>query len=265
MALMVFLAFMSVFMLYWVPVMMEDNEENHMRAAIGQFSKLKETIDEQISLDSRDETRDTTIEMGADGVPMFERDTASQLSLRISSEFFNYTFQDKGRDIFENSSGSIDMITYNRYYVRQTLIYENGAVLIYQKKGQLVKDEPEFHIEREGNDVKLSATLISLYHHSDDAIAGTRPEKVSTRLWYTDRWTYTNITSPNRMVTLTISSEYVTAWENFYDSVLRDAGLSKGVDYNITTVSGSLQITIDRVSEFALSHAFVEAYIGRIT
>ncbi len=263
MALMVFLAFMSIFTLYWVPVMMEDNEENHMRAAIGQYSRLKETVDEQISLDIRNETRDTTIELGADGVPMFERETASQLSLRLSSEFFNYTFEDSGRDIFENSSGSIDMKTFNKYYVRQTLIYENGAVLIYQKKGEIVKDEPEFNVEKEGNDLKLSATLVSLYHVSDDSITGTAPEKVSTRLWYTDRWTYTNITSTNRRVTLTIHTLYTIAWETHYDMTLQKSGLTNGADYNITTTSNTIQITLDRVSEFVLSHAFIEARIGR--
>lgn len=263
MALMVFLAFMSIFMLYWVPVMMEDNEENHMRAAIGQFSKLKETVDEQISLDIRNETRDTTIELGADGVPMFERETASQLSLRLSSEFFNYTFEDSGRDIFENSSGSIDMITFNRYYVRQTLIYENGAVLIYQKRGEIVKDEPEFNVEKEGDELILSATLVSLYHVSDDSITGTAPEHVSTQLWFTDRWTYNNITSTNKRVSLTITTRYTTAWVTYYDTTLQNSGLINGADYNITTTPNTIQITFDRVSEFTLSHAFIEARIGR--
>ncbi|UCE73357.1 MAG: hypothetical protein JSV56_10020 [Methanomassiliicoccales archaeon] len=265
MGLMVFLAFISMFVLYWVPVMMEDNEAKHMREAIGQFAELKETVDDQISQDNTNETRDTTIELGADGVPMFERETAGQLSLRLNSEFFRYTFQDTGEDIYENSSGSVDLISYNRFYIRQTVLYENGAVLIHQKQGDVVKNEPEFHIEKEGNSVILSATIISLYHVADDSVAGIGQESVSTRLWYTDRWTYSNITSPNGKVTLTITSKYTDAWNTFYDNTLTEAGLVSTEDYNITSGSGTLTIEIDRVSEFTLSHAFVEAYIGRAT
>ncbi|UCE36926.1 MAG: hypothetical protein JSW00_15720 [Thermoplasmata archaeon] len=263
MALMVFLAFFSFLILYWIPVMMEDNEESHMRDVKGQFSKLKETVDEQISLDNRDETRDTTIALGADGVPPFEKETQSQLSLQLNSEFFNYSFQDSGDDIYENSSGSIDLYALNRFYVQQRLVYENGAVLIVQSKGQIVYNEPEFHVEKHGDEVKLSSTLISLYHDSDDRITGTRPEKVSTRLWYTDRWVYTNLSDPNRVVTLTIKTRYSSAWETYYDTTFRNAGLVNGEDYNITAVSGGIRITIDRVFEFSLTHAFIEAYIGR--
>jgi hypothetical protein len=265
MGLMVFLAFISLFVLYWVPVMMEDNEAKHMRDAIGQFAQLKENVDAQIATDNTEETRDTTIKLGADGVPMFERETPGQLSLRLSSEFFNYSFSDSGQDVFENSSGSVDLITYNRFYVRQTLIYENGAVIIHQKQGDIVKNEPEFSVEKVGNQVNLQTTMVSLYHSTDDSLAGIGQESVSTRLWYTDRWTYDNITSINGQVTLTIVSLYSDAWSNYYDGILANAGLVAGSDYNITSSSGSIQITIDRVSEFALSHSFVEAYLGRAT
>lgn len=265
MGLMVFLAFISLFVLYWVPVMMEDNEAKHMRTAIGQFSKLKETIDEQIATDNRNETRDTTIELGSDGVPMFERETPGQLSLHLSSEFFNFSFQDNGQDIYENSSGSVDLISFNRFYVRQTLIFENGAVIIHQKQGDIVKNEPEFIVEKAGDYVNLRATLVSLYHSTDDSVAGIGQESVSTRLWYTDRWAYTNITTPNNRVTLTIVSEYSDAWNTYYDNILTRSGLTNGDDYNITSGSNTLSIVIDRVSEFSMSHSFMEAYIGRAT
>jgi hypothetical protein len=265
MGLMVFLAFISLFVLYWVPVMMEDNEAKHMRDAIGQFSKLKETVDEQIATDNTEETRDTTIELGADGVPMFERETPGQLSLRLSSEFFNYSFQDSGQDVYENSSGSVDLLSFNRFYVRQTLIYENGAVLISQKQGDIVRNEPEFSIEKVGSSVNIQTTMVSMYHSTDDSVAGIGQESVSTRLWYTDRWTYDNITSTNGQVTLTIVSKYSDAWSTYYEGIFTNAGLSSGSDYNITSGPSGLSITIDRVSEFALSHSFVEAYIGRST
>lgn len=261
MGLMVFLAFISLFVLYWVPVMMEDNEARHMRTVIDQFGDLKSEVDNQISLDKRNSSW-SPIKLGADGVPMFERETPGELSLRLNSEFYNLTFQDTGEDIFENSSGCVDLVAYNRFYVRQTIIYENGAVLISQKKGDVVKVEPSFDIDVEGDEVTLSLTMISLIHDTDDSIAGIGLEGVTTKVLFTDRWTYTNITSPNGRVTLTISSSYNKAWKNYYDSFLTNAGLA---NYNITETSNKIQIEIDGVVELSLSHSFVEAYIGRAT
>jgi hypothetical protein len=114
MGLMVFLAFISLFVLYWVPVMMEDNEAKHMRTVIDQFGDLKKMVDNQIITDNRNITPHSPIKLGADGVPMFERETPSELSLKLSDEFFNLSFQDTGEDIFENTTGSIDLLAFNR-------------------------------------------------------------------------------------------------------------------------------------------------------
>ena len=149
MGLMVFLAFISLFVLYWVPVMMEDNEAKHMRTVIDQFADLKKTIDDQIASDDRNKTPNSPFKLGSDGVPMFERETPGQLSLKLNSEFFNLTFQDTGEDIFENTSGSVHLRAFNRFYVVQEIIYENGAVIIDQKKGDIVKVEPNFIVEKE--------------------------------------------------------------------------------------------------------------------
>lgn len=262
MGLMVFLAFISLFVLYWVPVMMEDNEARHMRDVIDQFGRLKEKIDNQISLNSKNSTV-SLIKLGADGVPMFERETPSELSLRLSDEFFNLSFQDNGEDLYENTSGSVDLLAYNRFYVRQTVIYENGAILISQKKGDVIRFEPGFDLQVEGDNVKLSMTLISLLHDSDDSVAGISTEGITTRVWYTERWTYNNITSEQGSVKLTIASDYLDAWQKHYYTTLNNSGLISGEDYNITSDSKTVVIVIDRVSELSLSHSFVETYIGK--
>ncbi len=265
MGLMVFLAFISLFVLHWVPVMMEDNEHRHMSDVQSQFSDLKKTVDNQILTDERNQTYYSPIKLGADGVPMFEKETPGQLSLRPSTEFFNISFQDTGEEVFENSSGSVDLVVFNRFYIRQSVIYENGAVIISQKKGEVVKVEPNFLVEKEGQNVMITVTMISLYHESEESIGGISPEGVSTRLWYTDRWTYTDITNINQRITLTINSRYADTWDGYYTKVLSNAGLEDGTDFNTTVSSNTLTINIDRVSELTLTHAFFEAYLGRST
>ncbi|UCG69230.1 MAG: hypothetical protein JSV09_15870 [Thermoplasmata archaeon] len=269
MGLMVFLAFISLFVLYWVPVMMEDNEASHMRTVIDQFGDLRKMVDNQIITDNRNITPHSPIKLGADGVPMFERETPSELSLKLSSDFYNISFQDNGEDINENAKGGIHLTAYNRFYVRQTLVYSNGAVIISQKKGDVMKIEPTFNVEKEGNNTTLSMTLISLLHDTDDSITGISTEGVTTRLLYTDRWTYTNITSSDRMVEFHVESRYLEVWEDYYDGILRGAGLVDGVDYRVGIMESwigepdYLFVEIYDVSEFSLNHAFLEAYIGR--
>ena len=216
-----------------------------------------------VSSDIRKETRGVTIDLGADGYPMFERETPGQLSLFPSREWFNYSFSDSGKNVYENSSGSIEYIAYNRFYVRQTLVYENGAVVMHQSKGDIIRSEPSFIVEKEGNNVFLDATLVSLYHETEDSIAGTSSEDIKTRLWYTDRWTYSDIDSPTKRVNLTVVSKYAKAWEKFYDQSFANAGLTQGVHYSITTTSDGLEIYVDNVSRLTLNHAFVEANLGR--
>jgi hypothetical protein len=263
MALMVFLALMSMVVLYWVPVAMEGNEKSHMNEVIQDFSDLRNMVEDMVSSDIRNETRGVTIDLGADGYPMFERETPGQLSLMPSSEWFNFSFSDSGMNVYENSSGSIEYIAYNRFYVRQTLIYENGAMILHQSKGDVIRSEPSFLVEVEGSNVILDATLISLYHETEDSIAGTSSEDIKTRLWYTDRWTYSNIDSPSKRVNMTLVTKFADAWENFYNLSFANAGLTRGIHYDITSTGSGLEIYVENVSRLTLNHAFVEANLGR--
>jgi hypothetical protein len=263
MGLMVFLAFISLFTLYWVPIMMEDNEAAHMKEVEGQFSDLKRIVDTQITNDLRNETRTIHVRLGSDGVPMFERETPGQLTIRPYDQHFNVSFQDSSEDIFENSSGSLDLRAFNRFYIPQTIIYQNGGVLLHQQRGDVLKGEPNWIVEKHGNQVRLSLTLISLYHDSEDTLAGTATEQVTTRLWYTDRWVYTNLSGPNEQVKLSITSKYAVTWEGYYTSFLEDEGLVQGQDFNVTSSTDYLEITVDRVSQLSLNHGHIQTFIGR--
>ncbi len=263
MALMVFLALLSMVVLYWVPVAMEGNEKSHMNEVIQQFSDMRNMVENMVSSEIRNETRGVTIDLGADGYPLFERETPGQLSLLPSGEWFNYSFSDSGMNVYENSSGSIEYIAYNRFYVRQTLIYENGAVILHQSMGNVIRSEPSFIVKKEGSNVLLDATLISLYPDTEDSVAGTSSEDIKMRLWYTDRWTYSDIDSPTKRVNLTVVSKYADSWENFYNHSFTNEGLIRGVNYNITTTSDGLEIHVDNVSRLTLNHAHVEANLGR--
>ena len=245
--------------------MMEDNEHRHMSDVQSEFISMKKTIDDQIASDDRNQTRSNPITLGADGVPMFERETPSQLSLKPNAEFFNISFEDSGEEVFENSSGVVELVAFNRFYVRQSVVYENGAVIISQKKGDIMKVEPDFLVEKEGQNVIITISFISLLHESEESIGGIGDESMSTRLLYADKWVYTDLTDINQRVFLTINSKYADTWDRYYTTTFENAGLEDGIDFNTTVSSETLTMNIDRVSDLTLTHAFFEAYLGRST
>jgi len=96
MALMVFLAFLSMFTSQYVPVWMEENEATHMNIVYGQFANLKQSSDIQIQagliLGSSQVQIYSPVKLGANGIPMFAAPTASYLSVYRSSSYDNVSF-----------------------------------------------------------------------------------------------------------------------------------------------------------------------------
>lgn len=267
MALMVILAFMSMIILYWIPAAMEENEAQHMKEVSNQFSQFKETQDDMIRDDYRNTSVDSTFKLGSDGVPPFARETSGQLSLKLYDELFNVSFEDSGESIQEGSSGSLELAGYNRYYVPQTLIYEQGSIILYQSAGAIVKTEPQLEVMKENsgdNNLTIDLMLISLHHTKSQSIQGTGSVTVKTRLWYTESWIYNNITTQFRRITITITSKHAeSAWKSYFEDALPRYNLKEGVDYNLTiTAPRTLEVTFDRANCLTLTRAYFEADIG---
>jgi hypothetical protein len=270
-ALTVILGFISMIVLYWVPIAMEDNEASHMRTVMNQFSEMKNNIDTQIAKNDVDTVYTSGIKLGAEGFPMFERETQSQLNLKPFEEETTVIFEDNNEILSESISGSIELFAHNRYYPKQTIIYENGVVILQQKTGSIMKVEPNFLLESGPGGVTISTTMISLHHDSESGIGGIGNVWVSTRLWYVDEWTYDSISGPDKNVTFEIITKYPSVWNDYYANTFQNANLSSGTDYHIDWYTGTgsaegfykLVIDIHNVAEFNLSHAYIEAYIGR--
>lgn len=283
MALMVILAFMSMILLYWVPAAMEANEDEHMKDVSNQFSQFKETLDDMIRTDYRNRTVDSTFKLGSDGVPPFARETSGQLALQpyeendpLNNHHFQLIFNDSGEMLIENSSGYLELEAYNRYFVFQRYTYEQGAIVLYQTQGTVVKTGPDLKITKENTgqqDLTLSITLITLLHDTGQSITGTGKETVKAELWYKDEWTYNNITSINRQINLQILSEYATtAWWEYFNDTLPSFNLTYGTDYvyggqiynpGSSSEYRSLSIGFNRIKSLTIRHAYFWVAIGK--
>jgi hypothetical protein len=243
MALLVFLTFMSLIVDQYVPVWMKDAESAHMNEAFGQFGDLKNNVDMQVlacqvaRIAGQTCMRSTTftpITLGVDGVPLFSSPTAGELQMNPwegnVSVAFAYQAGNFTLNVNSTSSGTVDLNVFNRYYVPQRVIYENGAVLVYQIDGQLVGIAPHFIIENRTEYMEISLSQVTLF--GSGGASGVSTEGSHTRLINAETERYTNLTSD---FNITLNTDYEVAWFNYYNDTLFEAF----GDPKILDVSGS--------------------------
>ncbi len=271
MALMVFLSFLSLMTNSYVPVWMEDNESNHVNVVENQFGTLKWSVDNQI-LGSQitghsDVVMYTPITLSAAGVPVFASPTAGALqiipesgSLSSMSISFNYSTGSNTYSVTERSGGNVALYMPNRYFVQQTIIYENGAIIVNQSDGEVVRASPDFKLETQAGNLTMILTQISI-QGNNQSVAGFGTRGLNTNLIYCDFQEYSNKTNSEvtGAVTLTITSPYGQAWEKFMTAYLSQK--APGL-YTLTTTESNgvytVTATIQSVSSIINNHAYVE-------
>jgi hypothetical protein len=297
MALMVFMAFLSMFTSQYVPVWMEENEASHMSEAYGQFAALKQSVDMQILAGTIQGTSPvqmfSPIKLGAAGIPMFASPTPGTLSIYRSASYDNVSFcfntsttmtQSNILNFTKNTGGTIKLKADNRYYIEQELAYENDALIIRQPDGQYMKATPGLIITSSGGLYLISYTQVDLRGDDTDYIGfGTRA--VSTLMKSTTTMTYTNLTNESSPGKPTIypylyinhTGYYERAWNASLNQTLSRAGLRWGRDFTnastdyviVSTLKSppgsmekmwevSLQIRTGIISTFSLTVAYIE-------
>ncbi len=295
MALMVFLAFLSMFTNQYIPVWMEENESAHMIIAYGQFSNLKQSIDMQILVGiihgSSPVSIYTPITLGASGVPIFAAPTAGYLGAYNSISYDNVSFSFNMNNVsvpmiydfrspLDTSTlgGTILLEAPNRYYVAQTLAYENDAIILKQADGEHMKSDPQLIVHRSGNDFDISYTQVDL-RGDDSRYVGFGTRGIQTTLGAVSSMTYNTITKVNETnhnvnFYINHTTRYKNAWYTSFNNTLSSAGMSWGSDFSlhdyfIETINissdplhpfatVSLRINPDSISRFTLTTAHIE-------
>ncbi|MFH0815717.1 MAG: hypothetical protein V1934_02730 [Methanobacteriota archaeon] len=278
MALMVFMAMLSVFTNQYVPVWMEDNEAKHMNVVESQMGMLKHGIDTQILVGQLGGATDISvyspITLGSEGVPMFAAPTQGYLDVLPDRgrSTVNFQFDPNPTDptstpvsITSSSTGSIAMEAPNRYYVPQILTYENDAIILKQGDGVIMKSVPQFSVRQEGNNFRVSFTQVTLYGVNKSYV-GSGTTGVHTSLRYTNSSTYNNLTTD---VTITITSTYANAWNAYFSDYLPRAGLLPA-EYTIVLnpplapTQLVLTLRMNSFSSVTVNQAYFEILMGEV-
>jgi hypothetical protein len=235
MALLVFLAFLSLFTNSYMPVWMEDNEREHMNEVMNQFGEMKSRVD---SLVLNSELAGGTMNsvyvpltLGSSGIPVFASPTAGQLAYvpQTSSESgtsltFNSTI---GDGIVEEGGGMLEFYAPNRYYVQQWVTYENGALIMKQDDGQVVRAYPNLNIQKAGNEYALSFTQVDLIGVNTTR-GGTGSMGVNIEMIYMESQEYT---ISDGIIMWDMHTLNRDAWVGFLEETFGDHGLVEGTHY----------------------------------
>lgn len=278
MALMVFLAFLSMFTSQYVPVWMEENEATHMDIVYGQFANLKQSADIQIQagliLGSSQVQIYSPVKLGANGIPMFAAPTASYLSVHRTSSYDNvsFCFGTASGSIGHQESytgGTITMHAPNRYYVDQELAYENDALILKQPDGEYMKANAQFIVNPSGSNYQISYTQVDI-RGDDSSFVGTGTRGVETTLKAASTTTFTNLTNGiHPYLYINHTTWYENAWNTSFNQTLTNAGMVYGTDYTIVSTllktdvfdefyEVSVRIDPSIVSRFSLTEAYLE-------
>ncbi len=290
MAMMIFLTLLSMFMNQYVPIWMEDNEATHMNDVEGQFATLKHSIDLQIlagTMGKYDVSLYSPVTLGAEGIPMFSAPTLGQLSVnpdpsRSGTEVsWNYNMSGNGAQmLYSNSSGNVKLLVPNRYYVVQTIVYENDAIILSQAEGQLVKAPPQITLRKEGARYNMIITQTSLIG-KNQTFNGFDNRGITTYMRAVTTSTFDDVDAHipttdalTGDIYINQTTQYGDAWESYFDNMMLRYGFTQGVEYQLSrswvntswemnpTETIRLSIDSDIISTLTINHAYLDLVIG---
>jgi len=263
---------------------MVDNERNHMNEVINQFGEMKGKID-ILSLNAAssngmtDITMYQTIDLGADGIPVFASPTAGLLSYQPYTSGnnntqvkFDYHLTPGGKTYHYDQigGGTVQFYAPNRYYAQQVITYENGAIVIRQDDGQVVKAYPSLELSKPsavpGSLVNLSFAQVDFVGKTANQ-AGTSSVGLNIDLIYLDSQVYLNGNVTGNLnsktwITLTIKSSNSQAWFDYLYQYLNTPhnNLINITDYVLSHNANTYTVTlvVKNVYQFTFSKAITQ-------
>ncbi|MEM2838721.1 MAG: hypothetical protein QXE18_01320 [Thermoplasmata archaeon] len=252
-SLMVFLTGLGMFTNQYVPIWMEDNESSHMNTVISQFSMLKAGIDLQIltAMESGEVSSApiyTPFKLHADGIPVFASPTVGLLALSTDSAYgypsftirFNYTVgsalnYELNASNGGKTGGSLEFDGMNRFYVKQTVAYENGAIILNQTNGEIVLSGMSIRVVKSGGDLMVKVTQVSLTG-INKSLGGFGTKSVTSVLEYANYGKF--LKSDGSTLSFIMITKYGNAWEKYFKDMrsTNTAGISES-DWSITKTS----------------------------
>jgi hypothetical protein len=240
----------------YVPNWMEQKEAEHMEEIANQFSMLKYAIDTQLTTEKAIPIS-TSIKLGSKEMPFF-LSSRSFGSLDILSDQFILSIC-SDTNTYSYSFGTIKYSSKNSYFLDQSYIYEGGAVIMDQYKGNVMAINPSFSVELDPYtyDINISLNIANISRVK---------EKISVSGYgtYPLRTEFSNSSSPviiTGVNNLTINTKYANAWEIFFNRTLTESEeLEYGTHFSISKNSNGLTIDFFAGSVWDKPNVIIKVY-----
>lgn len=231
----------------YVPAWIKEKEVSHMKRVAQDFTDLKENIDLQILKEVQNSTVYSSIELS--GEPLIFLQSAQRSGELRFTLNNSINIKNTNSSINLTSKGNIEYSSSGSYYFGQKLIYENGAVILNQSLGEIVKENMQFSANNISG-ISVSLSLISL-NGEEFSVGGTGSKEIETTF---KRVLVNNYNNLNDNITLTINSDYTIAWIKFFNKKLSSLNTT---DYSILDNT----ITIKNVKNLQIKFAIIEVEV----
>ena len=210
----------------YVPQIMEQREADHMETITDQFSQLKFAIDTHVAMKASYTPITTPFTLGSAELPYLST-SQTYGSLHINPDQCVFNFKSNDTEINKPLTG-IEYHSSNAYFLEQNYVYETGALILSQAEGNTMTTTPSFFVIDDDN----ITLIINLYNISvigeKYSIGGYDTYPIQTLYHHTEPPVFIS-----DLDTLSITTSYHAAWEQFISSCLINAGLQQQQNYTI--------------------------------
>lgn len=215
----------------YVPQWMEQIEAEHMNVVASQFTDIKSSID-ILSISQKEYMLiSNPITLGSKEMPFFTSSRAygtidlrpNDCKIKLETLSGNYLY----------SLGTLEYSSENAYFIDQSHIYENGALILKQLDAELIIIEPSIFVQAYN---ELELNLVRLSENGKKCTAsgyGTYP--VQTKFL-----NFEEVEEIQGVEKITLITEYKEAWTNYFESSFSDY-----YSFTITNTTDNAGIVID--------------------
>jgi hypothetical protein len=246
----------AVVKLEYVPDWKNDAERDHMYNTLDEMMGVKTTIDILSGLmgpynySSHNILVTVPVDMGGGQIPFLEP-SKSDGKLAVNTERYAMTIiprsfsqKIKPDNITTLECGGVTCYSKNRQYPDQIFRYENGALILANDKGSVMRQPPTFTIENKTNETNYTVIIqtVQLSGKRDSSSSNTIVPLQLTRyktIPVYDSNEYKDTSTPINAFNLTIATRYPGAWIAYFNEIAQDKNLTYGEDYTVQYLNGS--------------------------
>lgn len=244
-----FVSAIAVVQSVYIPKWMEQKEAEHMDDVANQFSQLKFSVDTLSVTAQKHSPISNPITLGSKEMP-FLQSARAYGTLDILPNKCKITITDKNAQSKSYILGSIRYTSSNAYYIDQSIIYENGALILSQHLGDVVAVQPAFSVI---DNEDLYFNIVGFSGLGEKAsITGYGTYPVQTKFSSSETSHIYNIKN------ITIYTSYTNAWNMFFNNTLSNSALNFSISNTVD--DDGITITFYNPDEEYLPELFLNVY-----